>query len=137
MNSEEIALLCESLTIDDHDEPAIDLAENLQSVGERKLALNLGESTATMSLKYERLSEFCFHCGFLDHSIHECVTFSGQGRGASAQEFKCGVWLRASSPGRNNARNICREDVRGRLDADRDPLFLMAPSNPPNKNLGV
>ncbi|KAL5759908.1 hypothetical protein ACOSP7_018410 [Xanthoceras sorbifolium] len=54
MNSEEIAVLCESLYINDKEEPTALLAENLQVVGEKKLALSLvGKFISSKSINRE------------------------------------------------------------------------------------
>lgn len=45
--------------------------------------------------QYERLGNFCYACGALDHLLRECDEFNEDGREESEDAMKFGPWLRA------------------------------------------
>ncbi|KAH7576388.1 hypothetical protein JRO89_XS01G0050600 [Xanthoceras sorbifolium] len=55
----------------------------------------------TLLLKYGRLPEHCFRCGFLRHSFKECTKEQTYENSKDISMFAYGAWLRASSPVKN------------------------------------
>ncbi|TXG54132.1 hypothetical protein EZV62_019388 [Acer yangbiense] len=62
-----------------------------------RLELHKGEESMLL-LRYEKLSEYCFHCGIIGHSYLECDCGQGNGRRDIGANFDFGPWLRVSSP---------------------------------------
>ncbi|TXG67435.1 hypothetical protein EZV62_008710 [Acer yangbiense] len=50
-----------------------------------------------MPIKYERLPDFCFHCGILGHTMQGCSEVERDSLGAD-HNFPYGSWLKAESP---------------------------------------
>ncbi|KAL5809058.1 hypothetical protein ACOSQ3_029749 [Xanthoceras sorbifolium] len=83
---------------------------------------------------------FCFDCGLIGHSIHECPSSSTYTTSADAFTHKYGVWLRAANPPLPRERFNCstrgqefsrgtrtteegeRDTVRGGETVVRDPV---------------
>ncbi|KAH7550291.1 hypothetical protein JRO89_XS13G0165900 [Xanthoceras sorbifolium] len=79
----------------------------------------LGKVTS-MLLKYERLSEFSFHCGLLGHATRKCLEIDRKVIGGS-QSFDYGGWMRATSPIRarkNNDTNTTSTNTRSPTHAN-------------------
>ncbi|KAK1559742.1 hypothetical protein Q3G72_017870 [Acer saccharum] len=53
---------------------------------------------AKVSLKYERLPEFCFACGRLGHGIKECLDETARKAALDGSINKYGSWLKAPIP---------------------------------------
>uniref|UniRef100_A0A803KPE0 Zinc knuckle CX2CX4HX4C domain-containing protein n=1 Tax=Chenopodium quinoa TaxID=63459 RepID=A0A803KPE0_CHEQI len=49
-----------------------------------------------IDLKYERLADFCFFCGRLDHTEKECQYKEQAKEGDTKMAYQYGPWLRAS-----------------------------------------
>lgn len=54
-------------------------------------------SLSWVQFKYERLPEFCYRCGKIDHVEKACSMSKGTGEMKEGEEF--GAWLRAQPPG--------------------------------------
>ncbi|KAL5837139.1 hypothetical protein ACOSQ3_014308 [Xanthoceras sorbifolium] len=67
-----------------------------------------------MLLRYERLPEYWFSCGYVGYSFRECPEDRQETNGGVPKSHKFVVWLRASSPtkSRGSASNI--RDYGGR-----------------------
>ncbi|KAL5738493.1 hypothetical protein ACOSP7_031254 [Xanthoceras sorbifolium] len=50
----------------------------------------------TALIKYERLPDFCYGCGYIGHSVRECHNSEVRKSIMEGVEPKFGVWLRAS-----------------------------------------
>lgn len=48
-----------------------------------------------ISIIYERLFEFCFYCGILDHSHKDCTLWKKSNEHELEDCLPCGLWLRA------------------------------------------
>ena len=44
--------------------------------------------------KYERLPNFCYHCGLLEHDLKECPKSKGEARNAVMVDLQHGAWMR-------------------------------------------
>ncbi|KAL5840538.1 hypothetical protein ACOSQ4_013146 [Xanthoceras sorbifolium] len=65
-----------------------------------RLILDDSGKASTMLFHYERLPEFCSHCGRLGHVFRECVEEDAPTL-VNPRKIPYGAWLRASSPVRN------------------------------------
>ncbi|TXG69026.1 hypothetical protein EZV62_003961 [Acer yangbiense] len=74
---------------------AIDISQPLKRF--LRLELTKGEESLLL-LRYEKLSEYCFHCGIIGHSHQECHNRKCTDIRASSMEFDIGPWLRATNP---------------------------------------
>ena len=44
--------------------------------------------------KYERLSNFCYLCGLLEHDLKECPKSKGEDRNGVTVDLQYGAWMR-------------------------------------------
>ncbi|TXG51384.1 hypothetical protein EZV62_023908 [Acer yangbiense] len=81
----------------------IDISKPLK----RCLRLKLGnnEEITMVSLKYERLLEFCYACGRISHGIMECQDVEARKLALEGTPTKYGVWLKASKAEKLYSRN--------------------------------
>ncbi|TXG48811.1 hypothetical protein EZV62_024686 [Acer yangbiense] len=70
-----------------------------------QLKLDQSENIIMVNLKYERLSEFCYACGRLGHSISECNDVEAKKEAIEGPVTRFGSWLRASSTKKTNIRS--------------------------------
>lgn len=56
------------------------------------------EKPVTLFFSYERLREFCYHCGLIGHSISECLEVKTPLTSLKDLELNFGPYLRADSP---------------------------------------
>ncbi|TXG54824.1 hypothetical protein EZV62_020080 [Acer yangbiense] len=94
----------------------IDISKSLR----RWLRLKLGktEEITTVSLKYERLPEFCYACGRVGHGILECLDVDARKQALECTPTKYGAWLKALTGEklyyRNNSQGYESSSDRGR-----------------------
>ncbi|KAL5743911.1 hypothetical protein ACOSQ2_027027 [Xanthoceras sorbifolium] len=69
----------------------------------------------TTLIKYERLPDFCYGCGFIGHSFRECYNSGVRKNIMEGVEPKFGGWFRASPLDRSKFRGGSR-NVQERLD---------------------
>ncbi|KAL5801796.1 hypothetical protein ACOSQ3_033428 [Xanthoceras sorbifolium] len=62
------------------------------------------DTLITALIKYERLPDFCYGCGFIGHSVKECHNSEVRKSIMEGVEPKFGVWLRASPLDRSKPR---------------------------------
>lgn len=62
----------------------------------RGTVLRYGKEEYHLAFKYERLPNFCFYCGFVDHVIMDCESMIVDGK--SVKDCKYGIWLRGYPP---------------------------------------
>ena len=64
----------------------------------KKITIEGGEAR-WVQFKYERLPNFCYHCGLLSHALKDCPELSNTGR-LSEVGLQYGAWLRGDPFGR-------------------------------------
>ncbi|KAL5839129.1 hypothetical protein ACOSQ4_011737 [Xanthoceras sorbifolium] len=79
------------------------------------------ETLITALIKYERLPDFCYGCGYIGHSVRECHNSEVRKSIMEGVEPKFGVWLRASHLDRSKSRMLS-EQVQG---VPEELLFLL------------
>ena len=77
----------------------IDVTKRL--VRGKKITIEGGESR-WMQLKYERLPNFCYRCGFLNHTLKDCSELSEKTAAGGDVEIQYGAWLRGEFVRRSN-----------------------------------
>ena len=84
---------------------AIDVSKPLK----RFLRLEFKQGVESMVLvRYERLPEYCFHCGIIGHSYQVCQARTGNDSFVSEKGFEYGPWLRGTSASGQNKGVIQR-----------------------------
>ncbi|KAL5864153.1 hypothetical protein ACOSQ3_001667 [Xanthoceras sorbifolium] len=63
-----------------------------------RVCLSEGDPDTVLLLRYERLTEYCFHCGVVGHVVRECQLAHDSSGSSSVPEFKFGAWMHAESP---------------------------------------
>ncbi|KAL5823122.1 hypothetical protein ACOSQ4_021022 [Xanthoceras sorbifolium] len=69
-----------------------------------RMRLENFETLITALIKYERLPDFCYGCGYIGHSVRECHNSEVRKSIMEGVEPKFGVWLRASPLDRSKSR---------------------------------
>lgn len=64
-----------------------------QPLTKRLLLKSEEDRRISLRIAYEKLPEFCFCCGLIEHSFRECLDYKGQPK----DELTYGVWMRAQS----------------------------------------
>ena len=59
----------------------------------RKINMEKGE-TRWVHFKYERLPNFCYRCGLLEHDLKDCFEESGNDKEEGNGDLQYGAWLR-------------------------------------------
>ncbi|KAL5810686.1 hypothetical protein ACOSQ4_027254 [Xanthoceras sorbifolium] len=90
MDISEVEKLCAAMSFE-ADKPVAMMGADLVNMG-------VTDKDVIMLLRCERLLEYCFECGFLGHSVRECVHGNQSTTKGGNEEFKFGSWLRVSSP---------------------------------------
>ncbi|XVF87992.1 hypothetical protein PTKIN_Ptkin19aG0013200 [Pterospermum kingtungense] len=68
---------------------------------------NMGQSGRRLAkFKYERMPDFCYYCGHLDHQEQDCVEVISMLRDGGKAERLYGPWLRAESANFSNPDSI-------------------------------
>ncbi|KAL5773125.1 hypothetical protein ACOSP7_012747 [Xanthoceras sorbifolium] len=87
----------------------------------------MGDSNGVvvMLLRYERLPEFCFGCGFIGHSLRECVNELNTVAMHNCEQVRFGAWLHATSQPKVTCSHHSREapeaSTRRRPDVPHKP----------------
>ncbi|TXG48219.1 hypothetical protein EZV62_027513 [Acer yangbiense] len=96
-----------------------------------RLKLDKSEVIVMVSLKYERLPEFCYFCGRIGHASKECSDEEAKLEAMKGVSTKYGSWMRASAPDRQKLKTDQQNDgmlkIQGRLK-DSDGLMIAGPS---------
>ncbi|KAL5781656.1 hypothetical protein ACOSP7_006685 [Xanthoceras sorbifolium] len=74
----------------------------------------------TALIKYERLPDFCYGCGFIGHSFRECYNSEVRKNIMEGVEPKFGGWLRASPLDRSKFRQRGEDTSEAILKAQED-----------------
>ena len=77
----------------------IDVTKRL--VRGKKITIEGGESR-WVQLKYERLPNYCYRCGFLNHTLKDCSELSEKTAAGGDVEIQYGAWLRGEFVRRSN-----------------------------------
>uniref|UniRef100_A0A803L340 CCHC-type domain-containing protein n=1 Tax=Chenopodium quinoa TaxID=63459 RepID=A0A803L340_CHEQI len=73
----------------------------------RGVLLATGPSSSKwIDMKYERLADFCFYCGRLDHTDRDCNFKEQDQEAEELTVFQYGPWLRAT-PRKKKPRSSC------------------------------
>ncbi|TXG72967.1 hypothetical protein EZV62_001546 [Acer yangbiense] len=72
----------------------------------RELKLGKTEEVTVVSLKYERLLEFCFACGRIGHCNKECQDEAARKAVLYGSVNKYGSWLKASITDKSRSRGV-------------------------------
>lgn len=59
----------------------------------RKITIEGGKSK-WVNFKYERLPNFCYKCGFLNHALKDCTEGQDQSQPTEDNQLQYGAWLR-------------------------------------------
>ena len=54
----------------------------------------VGEEARWVHFKYERLPNFCYRCGLLEHDLRECPVSVGRDKAEGMEDLQYGAWLR-------------------------------------------
>ena len=54
----------------------------------------VGEEARWVHFKYERLPNFCYRCGLLEHDLRECPDSVGRDKAEGKEDLQYGAWLR-------------------------------------------
>ena len=71
--------------------------------------------------KYERLPNFCYQCGLLDHDLKECPKSKGDDRNIVMAELQYGAWMRGDLVKRSDwephlTKKSGGDDTRGKTN---------------------
>ncbi|KAL5752993.1 hypothetical protein ACOSQ2_023500 [Xanthoceras sorbifolium] len=85
-----------------------------------RMRLENFDTMITALIKYERLPDFCYGCGFIGHSVRECHNSEVRKSIMEGAEPKFGVWLRASTLDRSKPRQRGEETSEAKPKAHKD-----------------
>ncbi|KAL5823861.1 hypothetical protein ACOSQ4_021761 [Xanthoceras sorbifolium] len=85
-----------------------------------RMRLENFDTMITALIKYERLPDFCYGCGFIGHSFRECHISEVRKSIMEGAEPKFGVWLRASPPDRSKFRQRGEDTSEAKSKAQKD-----------------
>ncbi|TXG51627.1 hypothetical protein EZV62_024151 [Acer yangbiense] len=89
-----------------------------------RLKLDKSDVIVMVSLKYERLPEFCYFCGRIGHASKECSDEEAKLEAMKGVSTKYGSWMRSSVPDRQKMRTDQQNDgilkIQGRLEERRE-----------------
>ncbi|KAK9987218.1 hypothetical protein SO802_032169 [Lithocarpus litseifolius] len=84
----------------------------------KKVTIEGGEGR-WVQFKYERLPNFCYHCGLLSHDLKECPEVKNHGGHLELKTLQYGAWLRGEVM-RKSIREVAQMDGKGPLDRTTD-----------------
>ncbi|KAL5804327.1 hypothetical protein ACOSQ3_031127 [Xanthoceras sorbifolium] len=85
-----------------------------------RMRLENFDTLITALIKYERLPDFCYGCGFIGHSVRECHNSEVRKSIMEGVEPKFGVWLRAPPLDRSKPRHRGEDTSEAKLKAHVD-----------------
>ncbi|KAL5827595.1 hypothetical protein ACOSQ3_019436 [Xanthoceras sorbifolium] len=85
-----------------------------------RMRLENFDTMITALIKYERLPDFCYGCGFIGHSFRECHISEVRKSIMEGAEPKFGVWLRASPPDHSKFRQRGEDTSEAKSKAQED-----------------
>ena len=73
-----------------------------------------------VQFKYERLPNFCYQCGLLNHDMKDCSEVQRRDDQTEVKELQYGAWLRGEIF-RKNVREMDQTGRRGTIDRFKEP----------------
>ena len=71
------------------------------------------EEARWVQFKYERLPNFCYRCGLLEHDQRECSEKVGHGKGDEKEELQYGAWMRGDPVKRWGMEGVFSKKMEG------------------------
>ena len=87
----------------------------------RKINLE-GEEARWVHFKYERLPNFCYRCGLLEHDLKECLESAGSDKVEERGDLQYGAWLRGE-PARRSGGEYSFANKKEGGDTRSKPKF--------------
>ena len=83
-----------------------------------------------MLFKYERLPNFCYNCGLLDHDLKDCPKSKGDVRNVGLAELQYGAWMRGDPVKRSGweshlTKKTGGEGIRGKSIAGEHRILMV------------
>ena len=66
-----------------------------------------------MLFKYERLLNFCYRCGLLEHDLKDCLQRRGNNKNGEVGDLQYGAWLRGEPMRRTRWEPIYAKKNKG------------------------
>ncbi|TXG58157.1 hypothetical protein EZV62_015986 [Acer yangbiense] len=85
-----------------------------------RLKLDKSNDIVMVSLKYERLPEFCYVCRIIGHASKECSDEEAKIEALKGVSTKFGSWMRASALDRQKMRIDGNSKIQSRLEERRE-----------------
>ena len=95
----------------------------------RKIKIEDGEDRWVL-FKYERLPNFCYNCGLLDHDLKDCPKSKGDVRNVGLAELQYGAWMRGDPVKRSGweshlTKKTGGEGIRGKSIAGEHRILMV------------
>ena len=112
----------------------VNLDKSRKLVRGKKVCIE-GSSGRWVFFKYERLPNFCYRCGMLDHGEKVCSKSMPREENGEKGNAQYGPWLRGEPWRRANRENDWMEEGHGLNNKHRDEGAVREMRMPPRKNM--